>query len=41
MISNIKNLINNNNVLENIQNSEKDNFKSGKNSELRFLYDTN
>lgn len=41
MMSNIKNIINTNTVLEDIQSFEKTNFKSGKNSELHFLYDTN
>jgi hypothetical protein len=41
MISNIKNLINSNNVLERIQNFEKDNFMSGKNAELQILYEIN
>lgn len=41
MISNIKNLINSNNLLEHIPTFDKDNFKSGKNAELQILYDIN
>lgn len=41
MITNIRSLMNNNNILENIQSIERNSFKSGKNPELQYLYDNN
>lgn len=37
VLSNIKNLMNTNSVLENIQYLERENFKSGKNKELKIF----
>jgi len=41
MISNIKNLMNNNKFLENLNGYDRDDFKSGKNDELKLYNELN
>ncbi len=41
IISTVKSLVNNNAILENINSLQKDNFKSGKNPELKIFNNIN